>query len=65
MTWLNVRLDKLGCTVKGQDRLSIHTRCLCRQHSIGYTVKEVDVEMKSSINILLYHNNNVVTFCNP
>lgn len=32
---------------------------------MDYTVKKVDVEMKSSIKILLYHNDNVVTFCNP
>ncbi len=45
MTWLNASLDKSGCTVKGQDRLSIHTRSVCRQNFMLYTVKEVDVEM--------------------
>lgn len=35
------------------------------EHFMDYTVKKVDVEMKSSIKILLYHNDNVVTFCNP
>lgn len=48
---------KLGRTVKDQTvDSSIHTLRLS-QHFMDYTVKEV--------HFLLYHNNKVVTFCNP